>query len=281
MRAALASLMAVLGLTVCVRFADRSFLDRLSFGPWGRVVVFSAPAPVAPVSVARGSDNDPAAVVLVVGQSQAGNFARHDFPDTVVALDGDKFASFTRQVPGADGGLQSIWPRVARRYQEQTSSTLQVAVASVGATRLAQWEPGSPGWSLVVNRLQALAALGLSPDLVVLMQGEADAIAGTTRRAWVQQFQSFQSGLQKAGTTASILVVRETRCFSLPPNSEIRHAQEYVSKKLGVGVGPDLDSFDTSFRWDSCHLNTRGVDSVAGELARSIASMLRQRRRGA
>ena len=246
----------------------RPAIARLRFGPWGRPVHFASPAPLnsrAPDQIGPNRK-----VILVVGQSQAGNFAKHRYRDSVLSIGDDSLHWFVGALPGVEGEHQSVWPRFAALYRGATGEEVIVAVASVGATTMTQWAPRGPGWPLVRDRVARLERLALHPDLVILMIGEADAEAATAPTAWLNAFDSFLRGLRSIGVSVPVMVVQETRCFARDVNHELHSAQLAASRQPQARRGPNLDELGPDLRWDSCHLNSEGIDLLARRLTRAV-----------
>ena len=232
--------------------------------PFGRPVTL-VPPPSAGVPLAqwRGAHTG-ASLLLVVGQSQAANFAEREpvEADSLWVLLEDRVVRATAPLPGAEGTGGSLWPRVLRG----AGDSVVVAVVAIGATTMADWAPGGPGWTLVSRRLDAASAAGLRVRRVVLMVGEADAARGTSESAWRAAFGRFRGGLRARAVEAPIVVVRESRCFGVAPSAVIRRAQAAVVDGRSVVVGPDLDALDHRMRWDGCHLSRAGLHWMASAL---------------
>jgi hypothetical protein len=236
--------------------------------PFGRSVRLVPPAsPGVPLERWRAA-HPGSSLLLVVGQSQAANFAERDVAttDSVWTLLDDRVVRATEPLPGAEGEGGSLWPLVARG----SGDSLVVAAVAVGATTMADWAPGGPGWSLVVRRLEAAVTAGLPVRAVVLMVGEADAVRGTNTNAWRTAFARFDAALRSHGVVAPIVMVLETRCFAQPPSDAIRRAQRAGVDGRSVQMGPDLDRLDHRFRWDGCHLSREGVGLAATALGRVV-----------
>jgi len=130
----------------------------------------------APVIVAIGQSNGANVVPGAVGRS------------TVPAYNFYNGQCFAAEDPllGASGQLGSIWTQLAQNLAADGSPLVLFAGAVSGST-VAEWLPEERGyWSRLAAQLTQAKQAGLLPEVVIWLQGEADAAAGTSRQSYRQ-----------------------------------------------------------------------------------------------
>jgi hypothetical protein len=218
-------------------------------------------------------------VVLALGQSNAGN---HGSPSDgeanpvglpVAITDGVHCVMAVDPLPGSTGQGGSIWLRLSRRLTSISPQRLWVfSVMGVDSSSMSDWtDEGSPLRHRLEQRLASLRKQGLAPDLVLWQQGEADARLRSSAESYTQGLEQLKVILDRAGSSAPLLVGLSTVCRSIP-NAAIRGAiRAKVRTDERFKLGPDTDSLrGERFRSDGCHFSARGLMRSALRWARAI-----------
>lgn len=223
-------------------------------------------------------------VLLVLGQSNAGNHGAMSASSRAPVLMqvGPRCATANDPLPGATGEGGSIWRHLPALLEpELAGRTVLLSLLAVDATSIHDWTRlDSVIAKRLVAQIEALRRNGMSPDIVLWQQGEADARAGTTADQYLTGLQQLMAILGRTGTPAPIMLARSTVCRS-QPDAAIREAiDRAVKSNPRFLLGPDTDLLDGSrYRYDGCHLNPYGLRMAAGAWAVSlkpqIAQMLR------
>lgn len=168
------------------------------------------------------------------------------------------------------GGLSSGSSWVTRLGSKMVdagmASRVVVVDCAVGGTYIADWNAGG----ILDGRLQfvvrAMAQAGLKPDYIMQMQGESDALAGTTATAYTTSCRSVIAGLRRNGTSAPVFV-SNTSMFSgvTGPNAAaVRLGQTNSwNDALGIFAGPDTDLIVSPNRGADGHLTLSGLGPCA------------------
>jgi hypothetical protein len=127
----------------------------------------------------------------------------------------------------------------------------------VGGTAIAEWGPGTVPHETLTDQLSRLTAAGLSPDIILWMQGESDCYYGTTVTDYRAGFAALLAGIREH-TDAPVFVAQETFVTGRTCPT-IHHAQTTLE---GTLPGPDLDALGNEYRKDETHFGTSGANEV-------------------
>ncbi|HZF93243.1 MAG TPA: sialate O-acetylesterase [Allosphingosinicella sp.] len=201
-----------------------------------------------------------AEVWLALGQSNAGNHGerRSAAGPHVAAFDGTSCVAAQDPLPGGDGDGGSLWTPLAERWvREGRASHVLVAVVSKEATAVSEWQPGTPLHRRALATVAALERRGLRVHRILWVQGEADAIHGTSGDTYASALAAAVQPLN-AATGAPAWVAQTGRCgdaFS----PAVRDAQARVAAALPwARPGPDLDLIGPDARFERCHFAAAG-----------------------
>lgn len=232
-------------------------------------------------------------VIVALGQSNAGNHLATPY----ALVDGTRAYSFYRgrcfrladPVPGATGQLGSLWSLLGDRLTKQMNKPVVVIVQAHAASSVKEWSEGPPWFARrAADAVQQALAAGLVPDAAIWVQGERDAMLGTS----LVDYKRRLGGIVKLLNTAvsgkhiarerqmSWIIALVSRCgIGGKPSERIRSAQRAVAQNIGSREpGPDLDSLGEEFRTDGCHFNEAGRRKVVEMLIRSLSLHLVDRR---
>jgi hypothetical protein len=147
-----------------------------------------------------------------------------------------------------------------------------VSVLAIDASSSDDWTRAESPLLVELRKLaRQMHDSGLSPDLVLWQQGEADARNHVSTNLYAENLERLAAELTVMGISAPVLIARSTVCRT-EPSAAIRAAIEAaVAADRRLILGPDTDSlFRTSDRIDGCHFSRSGLDSAAGQWADAI-----------
>jgi hypothetical protein len=199
-------------------------------------------------------------VWLVLGQSNAANHAerRIEAGASVAAFDGRRCRRARDPLPGGDGEGGSLWTPLAETWvREGRASRVLIAVSAQSATAIAEWQPGGRLHRRALETVAALRSHRLRVTRILWLQGEADAILGTSGPAYAQALVATLEPLHRA-SGAPVHVALAARCgdaFS----PAVREAQARVAHLFDwARPGPDLDAIGPGERFERCHFARPG-----------------------
>lgn len=204
-----------------------------------------------------------APAIIVFGQSDGANTGdrRRIGPEgSYVFADGRCFRLKDPVRGGTDGG-GSIWPALAAHLQPP----VVVINQSVSGASIAELG-GAPLASLRAT-VAAAKAKGIRPAYTIFMQGDTDAVRGTSADAYLARLRELRSALP-----GRWIIPEGAFCTPGVSQSALGIARRQLAGTDPlVKVGPDLDVLGLRYRRaDRCHFNRRGQDWIALMLARDI-----------
>jgi hypothetical protein len=224
-----------------------------------------------------GPDAVPPLVLLVFGQSNAGNHGGESVPmpaqgwsHRVTVTDGARCWRVADPLPGGTGRAQSIWSRLeAALAAEGVRREVVVWLLAVDSTRLVEWtQAEGPLHAVFMERLRR--ASGVPIDLVLWQQGESDARAGISADAYATAWARWLQQVRAAGVEAPVMPALSTRCRN-PSGAPVREALSALPRQWpGVVPGPDTDQLAGPMRERDCHFTPQGLDEAAKLWARAI-----------
>jgi hypothetical protein len=219
-----------------------------------------------------------AAVIVVLGQSNAGNFGagRYVATEAVDNFDVQSGKCFAAADPllGADGYGASFATRLGDiLIQSGQFSRVVIAPMAIGGVSIAQIN--SSYIDKTDNLIAKLKTANLIPTHVLFEQGETDAALDTTESQYLASLHDVVRRFRSAGFQAPFFVSETTKCdeFDSKNVAAIRSAQKSaVNAELNIRRGPDTDMIGDSGRSESkCHMNEAGVLANAALWAAFIA----------
>lgn len=215
-------------------------------------------------------------MILVLGQSNAGNHGATAVPDTSSALfffEGRCYLT-AGPVPGATGRGGNIWTYLSPRLSSELKRTVVFSVLAVDATSITDWTAEGPLRDLAVKTIRQGKVHGFTPELVLWQQGEADARTGMSGTEYRQELGKLRAYIRKELEEGAMIVAQSTRCRN-EGSAEIRRALgESAQGKSGIVLGPDTDTLKEDFRLDGCHFSLSGLKAASSLWASVIVSTL-------
>ncbi len=212
------------------------------------------------------------AVILILGQSNAGN---HAAIDSARATDARVFNWSQGQcylaappLLGATGQAGEPWTLLADQLlASQKFTAVVITPISVQGSPISRWVPGGDIDQHLVQDVRALQSLYRTTH-VVWLQGEADFAAGTTEERYRTGLLSVVKTLRSVGVRAPVYISRASRCATRP----MWHAENPVALAQNAVVNPTEQIFSgvnvdqlltANDRFDGCHLSAQGLHKLA------------------
>ncbi len=220
--------------------------------------------------IACGSLKRDAAVILIMGQSNAANHGetRYRPHGEVYNFDWMSGRCYRAEDPllGATGDGGTPWTRLGEALVGRgvLSQVLLVTVA-VGGTSIHAWVGENGPAAHAVAAASKLRRHGLEITHVLWQQGESDRNLG--RNVYIRLFAQMSNYLRSNGVSAPIWVAQATICNN-HGIEEIREAQAELPTlyaAANVRRGPDIDTLDhiSDRAVNLCHFSDQGLDGVA------------------
>ena len=208
-------------------------------------------------------DHD-AAVILAMGQSNAGNYGETLYRPVqpVFNFNWNDGKCYRAEDPllGSTGDRGSVWTRLGDALVE-TKRFKQVVIVpvGVGGSSVRDWAgPDGPS-QRAVRANEALGRVGLHVTHVLWHQGEADY--EMHKDVYSRLFARMTDYIRANGINAPVFVATATVCNNIGA-SQIREAQRELPFRLAnVFAGPDTDALDSIYdrRDNLCHFSDRGL----------------------
>jgi hypothetical protein len=182
-------------------------------------------------------------VWLALGQSNAGNHAEigMEAGPQVSAFEEGRCLAARDPLPGSDGDGGSVWTPLAELWARSgKSERVLVAVTAKAATSIAEWQPGGSLNDRAQGTIAALQRRDLKVSRILWLQGEADAIAGTSETDYAEGLAAALEPLSRAAA-APVFIATVGRCGN-DISPAVRAAQARVVAASDWALpGPDLD----------------------------------------
>lgn len=229
-------------------------------------------------AVACPTQTDRTAVLLVLGQSNAANYAgqryRSNFGAKIVNFfEGQCFVAVSPLL-GSTGTKGEYWTELGNHLiSSDKVDTVVIVPAAYSGTAVALWAAGGPLNQVMVETVNTLAAAGFKPTQVLWDQGEFDYVQGTTQEVYTEHLTSVIDTLRAQGVTAPFYISIASKCLE-PSNGGTRdhvadnpvvRAQLALSSGSGsVRRGVSTDALlGEDDRYDDCHIGGSGTEKVA------------------
>src|SRR4051794_29703546 len=230
-------------------------------------------------AIACPEQTDRTAVLLLIGQSNAGNHAgqryRSEHGETVVNFfDGQCYVAASPLL-GSDGTSGEYWTQLGNLLLDRGSfDQVILAPAAVTGSAISRWAQGGDLNGVMIDTASQLQRRGYRVTHVLWVQGEKDYRLGTNEKDYRDRFLSLVSSLRSDGVAAPVYVGVATKCLGVINNHGTRShsADNPVARAqlalrdpgadLRGGVNSDalLDDLD---RYDDCHFGSSGEQKVA------------------
>ncbi|MGX9430301.1 sialate O-acetylesterase [Bradyrhizobium sp. LeoA1S1] len=228
-------------------------------------------------AIACPQQTERTAVLLLVGQSNAGNHAgqrfRSEHGERVVNFfDGQCYVAASPLL-GSDGISGEYWTQLGNLLLDRGSFD-QVVLAPVAVTgsEVSRWALGGDLNGIMIGTTSQLQQRGYVVTHVLWVQGEIDYVVGTNEKDYRDRFLSLVTSLRSHGVGAPVYVAIATKCLSASNGGTRFHSAEnpVARAQLGLPDGADLRrgvNLDALLgdldRYDDCHFGSLGEQKVA------------------
>lgn len=225
--------------------------------------------PTPKIVVPCPAQDDSTLVLLLIGQSNAGNFhgQRHASAHGDRVLNHFDGRCYVAESPllGTSGNQGEAWTRLGNRLVSSGRAGRVILVpAAIAASPVARWQAGG---DLNAMLLEVLAELRQHYRVthVLWHQGEQDWFDRTASEEYSGRFVSLVESLRAAGVGAPVFVSVASRCGPDPawsPDNAVAAAQRALpDPQRGIFAGPDTDRLLGYLdRHDGCHFAGSGVE---------------------
>ena len=208
-------------------------------------------------------------VALIIGQSQAANSVGERFVGARGVVNVFRRRCYEAMDPllGTTHDFGNLWTFVGNELvARHVFDNVVLIMGAVGGSRIAEWAPGGRLSDHLLRRARDVPE-GLSITHVIIQQGEADRLAGTSRERYRENLTGVMAALRREGIAAPIFVAIESRFCEEPgrlpdySNPVALAQRDVVAQESAAFAGADMDRIAASRgdRYDGCHLSGAGA----------------------
>lgn len=129
-------------------------------------------------------------------------------------------------------GNTNLVPSFCRTYTEITRRSVVAVHASKGSTRISDWLPGSPIYDVLIQKVHgAIRKVSAERIFFVWLQGESDALAGTSRNDYKAALFALRDGLKRDVGIDLFGIIRVGRFTNDARDLEIISAQDEICRE--------------------------------------------------
>jgi Carbohydrate esterase, sialic acid-specific acetylesterase len=229
-------------------------------------------------AVACPQQTDRTAVLLLIGQSNAGNHGGQRFQSE----HGEKIVNFfdgqcylaASPLLGSDGVGGEYWTQLGNLLLDRGSfDQVVLAPAAITGSEVSRWAQGGDLNGTMTDTASRLQQRGYLVTHVLWVQGEIDYVKGTSEKDYRDRFVSLVGSLRSHGVAAPVYVAVATKCLGASnagtrfhsadnPVARAQLALPDPGANVRSGVNSDalLDDLD---RFDDCHFGSSGEQKAA------------------
>jgi len=217
-------------------------------------------------------------IIFIFGQSNVANTVadKSYAPENVFNFYEGKLYQAKEPLLGTTGKQGSIWLNTAKHLLTK-SSYQEIVLVNIARNNssIKDWSSQGKFHKTFLNTYKELVQYQLSPQLILLGQGERDGIDEVSFGDYQKHLQEVYSVIKKIHGTKPFLVSITSRCFQFLPNKSIRNAQmQLIKQEHSVFYGPDTDKYNEKYRYDGCHYNQLGNRIISAVWANKIYDAL-------
>ena len=238
-------------------------------------------------AVACPQQTDRTAVLLLMGQSNAGNHAGQRFRSehggaVLNFFDGQCYVAASPLL-GSDGTSGEYWTQLGNLLLDRGSfDQVLLAPVAISGSEVSRWAPGGDLNGAMIETAGMLQRGGFRVTHVLWVQGEIDYVKGTNEKDYRDRFVSLVSSLRSHGVAAPVYVAIATKCLGASnggtrfhsadnPIARAQLALRDPGANLRSGVNSDALLGDLD-RYDDCHFSSSGEQKVATAWADLLSS---------
>ena len=237
-------------------------------------------------AVACPPQKDRTAVLLLIGQSNAGNHGgqrfRSEHGEKVVNFSDGRCYVAASPLLGSDGIGGEYWTQLGNLLLERgLFDQVVLAPVSVSGSEVSRWRQGGDLNAIMTDTASDLQRGGYLVTHVLWVQGEIDYVRGTTEKDYRDRLLSMVNSLRSRGVAAPVYVGVATKCFGAANGGTRFHSADNAvaralmalpdpNANLRSGVNSDALLGDLD-RYDDCHFSSSGEEKVARAWADLLA----------
>jgi hypothetical protein len=229
-------------------------------------------------AVACPQQTDRTAVLLLIGQSNAGNHGGQRFSSEhgeriVNFFDGRCYVAASPLL-GSDGIAGEYWTQLGNLLLDRGSfDQVVLAPVSINGSEVSRWGPGGDLNGPMTDTASQLQRRSYLVTHVLWVQGEIDYVKGTNEKDYRDRFVSLVGSLRSHGVAAPVYVGIATKCLgAINGGTRYHSADNAVARSqlalpdpranLRSGVNSDALLGDLD-RYDDCHFSASGGQKAA------------------
>jgi Carbohydrate esterase, sialic acid-specific acetylesterase len=229
-------------------------------------------------AVACPQQTDRTAVLLLMGQSNAGNHAgqrfRSEHGEAVVNFFDGRCYIAASPLLGSDGTSGEYWTQLGNLLLDRGSfDQVVLAAVAISGSEVSRWGPRGDLNGATIETVSQLQQRGFRVTHILWVQGEIDYVKGTNEKDYRDRFVSLVSSLRSHGVAAPVYVAIATKCLGASnggtrfhsTDNPVAHAQLALrdpGANVRSGVNSDALLGDLD-RYDDCHFSSSGEQKVA------------------
>ncbi|MFL6815461.1 MAG: sialate O-acetylesterase [Bradyrhizobium sp.] len=230
-------------------------------------------------TIACPEQTDRTAVLLLIGQSNAGNHAgqryRSEHGEKVVNFFDERCYVAASPLLGSDGTRGEYWTQLGNLLLDRGAfDRVILAPAAISGSEASRWAQGGDLNGVMIDTVSQLQRRGYRVTHVLWVQGDIDYGKGTNVMDYHDRVLSLVSSLRSHRVAAPVYVVVATKCLGVVSNGGTRFhsAENPVARaqlalrdpgaNLTSGVNSDALLGDLD-RYDDCHFSASGEQKVA------------------
>ncbi len=133
-------------------------------------------------------------------------------------------------------GNTNLVPAFCKAYTKWTQTDALAVHTAKGSTQIADWVPGTPGYSMILEKgkaavLKAETQYTVRHIFFVWLQGESDAIAGTPKSLYKEKIASLAAALEKDLSIEKFGIIRVGQFTNDERDEEIIAAQSEIGEE--------------------------------------------------
>lgn len=220
-------------------------------------------------------------VVVTGGQSNAANSISLPYtagPQVSVWFDGKCYPA-KDPILGANGYSGSLWSLMGEELANTTGKHILLINGAIGGTQYADWnDPRSGYLEALLQRIETARKASFSPDIVIWHQGETDAEVEKDPQAIRAALTELSDSILDGIPGVPLYMFQASKCIGARRANGVEHVRniqaDLAHSDPRIFVGMNTDTLDNDFRWDTCHFNSRGRQSIVLEVVPQLTSLL-------
>jgi hypothetical protein len=229
-------------------------------------------------AIACPQQTDRTAVLLLLGQSNAGNHAgqrfRSEHGESIVNFFDGRCYVAGSPLLGSDGNNGEYWTQLGNFLLDRGSfDEVILTPVAISGSEVSRWARGGDLNGTMIDTVSQLQQRGYVVTHVLWVQGEIDYVKGTNEKDYRDSFVSLVKSLRSRGVAAPVYIAVATKCLGVSnagtrfhsPDNPVARAQLALPDQranLMSGVNSDALLGDLD-RYDDCHFSSTGEQKVA------------------